>query len=281
MAPGMIVHYQERIWIFLPGVPREMKKMFSDDVLPFLYELTGKEEVIKSNILKFIGIGESTLEHELRDLIHFQTNPTIAPLATDDGIIIRLTAKANSNDALEEMLENTKNAIFEKVGDYFVAQDDETIEEVIIDLLKTKNTSIAAAESVTGGKFIEKLISVPGASNGVKGGIVCYDTAVKQDILDVPKEIIEKEGTVSEACAIELAKNVRNKMKATIGLSFTGAAGPDKVEGKEPGTVFIGLSVEGKEDKSYGMNFNGDRTMVRNRAVMKGLEIIFNELKDK
>jgi len=256
-----------------------MKKMFSNDILPFLYELTGKEEVIKSNILKFIGIGESTLEHELRDIIHFQTNPTIAPLATDDGIIIRLTAKANSNDALETMLENTKNAIFEKVGEYFVAQDDETIEEVVIGLLKSKNATIAAAESLTGGKFVEKVIAIPGASQGVKGGIVCYDTTVKQAILDVPNEIIVKEGTVSEACAIELAKNVRNKMNATIGVSFTGVAGPDKVEGKEPGTVYIGLSVEGKEDKAYGINFNGDRTMVRNRAVMKGLEIIFGELK--
>ncbi|MHA6251224.1 competence/damage-inducible protein A [Oceanobacillus sp. CAU 1775] len=279
MAPGMIVEYEGRVWIFLPGVPREMKALFTDDVLPFLYKLTGKQEVIQSSILKFIGIGESTLEHELKDLIHLQTNPTIAPLATDEGVIIRLTAKGRSSEELEMMLNETKSLILEKVGDFFIAENDETIEEVIINQLKTSERSIAVAESLTGGRFLDKLISVSGSSSVVKGGVVCYDPAVKVDTLGVPEQVIKDHGTVSEECAIILARNVREKMNANIGLSFTGIAGPGEIEDKPVGTVYIGVSIHGQTDKAIGINFIGDRQTVRNRAVLKGLEIIFNELK--
>ena len=278
MAPGMIVSFEERSWIFLPGVPREMKAMFSAEILPYLYRLTGKQQMIKSNILKFVGIGESALEHELRDLIHQQSNPTIAPLATDEGIIIRLTAKADSDQELDDLLQETKQKILGVVGDYFVAEDDETIEQAIVEQLKEKKLSIAAAESLTGGKFIEKLISVPGASAAVKGGIVCYDTQVKKVVLDVPSKLLEEKGTVSEECAIALAENVRTKLGADIGISFTGVAGPDEIEGKRVGTVFIGLSTA-DDEKAYGFQFQGDRDTIRNRSTLKGLEIIFKALK--
>lgn len=279
MAPGMIVEFENRTWIFLPGVPREMKGLFTDAILPYLYQLTGKEEVIKSVILKFLGIGESALEHELLDLIHMQTNPTIAPLATDDGIIIRLTAKAARDVDLDRLLNDTKQAVLEKVGKYFVAENEETVEQVIIRLLKKDKKTIASAESLTGGMFVNQLISVPGASDAVYGGIVCYDSRVKMNILDVPKQVILEKGTVSEECAIILARNVREKLGTDIGISFTGVAGPDDVEGKEQGTVFIGVSMKGNTDKAYGFHFTGDRNGVRKRAVNKGLEIIFNLLK--
>lgn len=279
MAPGMIVEYDEKIWVFLPGVPREMKELFTSDVLPFLYQLTGTEAVIKSTILKFVGIGESTLEHELIELIQQQTNPTIAPLATDDGIIIRLTAKAGSDEELQGLLNQSKQAILEKVGDYFVAENDGTLEQVIIELLKKRHRSIAVAESLTGGKFSDKLVAVSGASAAVKGAIVCYSPQVKIDVLDVPEQVIAEKGTVSEETAIILARNVRAKMKSDIGISFTGVAGPNETEGKSVGTVYIGLSIEGQEDKAYGFNFLGERNVIRNRAVNKGLEILFNLLK--
>lgn len=279
MAPGMIVEYDEKIWVFLPGVPREMKELFTSDVLPFLYQLTGTEAVIKSTILKFVGIGESTLEHELIELIQQQTNPTIAPLATDDGIIIRLTAKAGADEELQGLLNQSKQAILEKVGDYFVAENDGTLEQVIIELLKNGHRSIAVAESLTGGKFSDKLVAVSGASAVVKGAIVCYSPQVKVDVLDVPEQVIAEKGTVSEETAIILARNVRAKMKSDIGISFTGVAGPNETEGKSVGTVYIGLSIEGQEDKAFGFNFLGERNVIRNRAVNKGLEILFNLLK--
>ncbi|MEI3597183.1 MULTISPECIES: competence/damage-inducible protein A [unclassified Oceanobacillus] len=279
MAPGMIVQYEERTWIFLPGVPREMKAMFKEDILPYLYKLTGKEQMIRSTILKFLGIGESALEHELQDLIREQTNPTIAPLATDDGIIIRLTAKADSEEGLDALLTEAKSAVLLKVGDYFVAENDETIEQIIIEHFKKKQLSIAAAESLTGGKFTDRLISVSGASEVVQGGVVCYSEAVKTGVLEVPEQVIAEKGTVSEACALSLARNVREKLQSSVGISFTGVAGPNEVEGKQVGTVYIGLSVIGEEDKAFGFQFQGDRNTIRNRTVMKGLELIFNYVK--
>ena len=279
MAPGMIVQYEERTWIFLPGVPREMKAMFKEDILPYLYKLTGKEQMIRSTILKFLGIGESALEHELQDVIREQTNPTIAPLATDDGIIIRLTAKADSEEGLDTLLAEAKSAVLLKVGDYFVAENDETIEQVIIEQFKEQQLTIAAAESLTGGKFTDRLISVPGASEVVQGGVVCYSPAVKIGVLEVPEQVIEEKGTVSEACALSLARNVREKLQSTVGISFTGIAGPNEVEGKQVGTVYIGLSVAGEEDKAFGFQLQGDRNTSRNRAVMKGLELIFKYVK--
>lgn len=177
------------------------------------------------------------------------------------------------------MLEETKHLVMEKVGDYYVGENEETIEEVIINRLKASDSSIAVAESLTGGKFLDKLISVAGSSEVVKGGIVCYDPASKINLLDVPEQTIINHGTVSEECAILLAKNVRKKLQSKIGLSFTGIAGPGEIEGKPAGTVYIGLSVEGETDKAIGINFLGDRHIVRNRSVLKGLEIIFNQLR--
>jgi nicotinamide-nucleotide amidase len=279
MAPGMIVQFEGRTWIFLPGVPREMKHLMEKEVLPYLYKLTGKEQMIKSMILKFLGIGESALEHELQDLIRKQSNPTIAPLATDDGVVIRLTAKADSEKGLDKLLAETKEAVLGVVGEYFVTENEGTIEQEVIQAMQKKGLSIAAAESLTGGKFTDRLISVPGASDVVEGGIICYSRQVKMDQLNVPKEIIAGKGTVSEACAISLASNIREKLKTSIGISFTGVAGPEEVEGKQAGTVYIGLSMEGQEDKAYGFQLHGDREIIRNRTVLRGLELIFNHVK--
>src|SRR5690625_50976 len=127
MAPGNIVEYDNIIWIFLPGVPREMKQLFSDNVLPYLKELNG-EMVLQSKVLRFTGIGESVLEHKLSQLIDTQENPTIAPLAQQDGVTIRLTAKAETMNEAEELLEQTKTTVLKEVGDYFYGIDQERLE---------------------------------------------------------------------------------------------------------------------------------------------------------
>src|SRR5690625_2224566 len=221
MAPGNIVEYDDVIWIFLPGVPREMKQLFFDDVLPFLKQLNG-EMILQSKVLRFTGIGESVLEHKLHSLISTQQNPTIAPLAQKDGVTIRLTAKAGTIEEAEELIEQTKTAVLNEVGDYFYGIDQETLEEKVFSLLQAQNKRIACAESLTGGLFADRFVSLNGASTIFKGGIVCYDPAVKQNVLGVSKETIENEGTVSEACALEMAKNVARLLNTSIGISFTG-----------------------------------------------------------
>jgi len=279
MAPGMIVDYEGRTWIFLPGVPKEMKQLAKDDVFPHLKNLIGEEVQIKSLVLKFSGIGESLLEDELHDLIQAQTNPTIASLAQNEAVVIRLTARANSEAKADKLLNKKKQQILERVGSYYFGADDDTLEARLIALLKERNKRIAAAESLTGGKFTDKLISVSGASDVVQGGIVCYGRDVKQNLLGVSKETIERNGTVSEECASEMASEVWKKCGANIGISFTGAAGPKEEEGHPAGTVFIAIAQDTGEKNVFSFSFQGDRDTVRHLATLKGLELLFNYLK--
>lgn len=279
MAPGNIVEHDNNSWIFLPGVPREMKQLFTDDIIPYLKNING-EMVIESTIMRFMGIGESALEDKLHDLISKQLNPTIAPLAEKDGVTIRLTAKADTTDQVMQLLKQTERAILDEVGEYFYGINNETIEEKVFQLLQKNNKTIASAESLTGGLFANKLVSLNGTSAVYKGSVLCYDKNVKLNNLNVSPEVIEEEGTVSDACARQLATNISSILDTSIGISFTGVAGPDSIEGKEVGTVYIGLY---DRDNDYHhvepCFFHGDRTQVRYRSVLKGYELLLHYLK--
>ncbi|MFC2950046.1 competence/damage-inducible protein A [Virgibacillus sediminis] len=279
MAPGMIVENEGATWVFLPGVPREMKWLTENSVLPYLQKRTGIKGIIKSTVLKFIGIGESLLEHELSSLIQSQSNPTIAPLAQESGVVIRLTAKADTAEKADELIEKTSQQILEKVGQYYVGRDEESIEGRVISLLAEKNKQIAAAESLTGGMFMQKLISVEGASKACAGGIVSYTEEVKKDVLGVSEKTIREKGTISSECALEMAVNVRRKLGADVGISFTGVAGPEKAEGHSAGTVYIAISQEGGRDVVEKFLLNGTRDSIRQKTVTKGLQFIFETLK--
>lgn len=279
MAPGMMVSYKGRTWIFLPGVPREMKQMFNDHVGAILDKRVGGGTVIKSKVLRFIGIGESRLAYELDDLIRTQRNPTIAPLAQKDGVVIRLTVKEHSISQADMLLEQTKQHILARVGSFYYGTDDETLERKIVSLLKNQNKRIAAAESLTGGGFYQRLTSVPGASQVCLGGIVCYDPEVKTNIVGVSPLTIQSKGTISRECAAEMAVNVCRIMHADIGISFTGIAGTDSVEGKPPGTVYIGICNKEGDKRIEHCTFSGDRETVRQQSVIKGLEMLFNWIK--
>ncbi|WP_026906190.1 competence/damage-inducible protein A [Paucisalibacillus globulus] len=279
MAPGMIIHYNDTTWVFLPGVPREMKSMMLDGVLPYLNKTFKQDEVIKSYVLRFIGIGESQLEHELKEIINKQQNPTIAPLAQNNGVVIRLTAKAKSEESAFQLLNQARDTILAIVGNYYYGTNEETLEQVIISKLKDKQLMIASAESLTGGKFIEKLISVPGASEVTRGSIVCYDTSVKRDVLKISDEMLQSKGTISSECALEMSKNVATLLNASIGISFTGLAGPEPLEGKPVGTVYISVYIKNTKHIVQKFEFSGTRDGIRHRAVLKGYEILLNLLK--
>lgn len=274
MAPGNIVHLDGVTWIFLPGVPREMKQLVTDGVIPYLKERNG-EQLIQSKVLRFIGIGESVLEDRLVDLIQSQENPTIAPLVEKDGVTIRISAKAESKKTAEKLIAKTETAILDRVGAFYYGDDNTTLASEILRRLQEKRLTISSAESVTGGLFSDKLISVTGASQVFRGGIVCYDEAVKQQVVGVSSETLDKFGTVSEACASELATNIRSVIDSDIGISFTGVAGPNKENGQEVGTVYIGLSDKAGYHHVEQCHFQGDRNQIRYRSVLKGLELLF------
>ena len=278
MAPGMILKKDAVTWVFLPGVPREMKLMTLDSVIPYL-RANYQTESLYTQTLNFIGIGESRLEEKIFDLIKEQTNPTIAPLATNKGVTIRLTVKTDSKEKANLLLKTTKDKILERVGEFYYGSDELTIEAKLIEILNKNQLTIASAESLTGGKFSSNLVSVSGAGGVLKGSVVSYTEDIKIKVLDIPEEIIQR-GTVTEETAKIMATNVSRLLDSDIGISFTGVAGPNEIEGQQVGTVFISLSDQGKTIITNKYIFQGNREMVRNRSIYTGYEILFKHLKN-
>ncbi|ALF10222.1 competence/damage-inducible protein A [Parageobacillus thermoglucosidasius] len=278
MAPGMAMTVGAITYMLLPGPPKEMQPMFSKYGRPFLMEKLDRHERIESRVLRFFGIGESQLETEIEDLIEQQSNPTIAPLAGDGEVTLRLTAKHHSEIEAKKLLDQTEQAILTRVGRYFYGYNDDTLFKNTVKLLKEKKKTVAAAESLTGGLFLTELTAIPGASQVVRGGVVCYTNEVKEKVLHVPASVLATDGAVSERCAKLLAENVRALCGADIGISFTGVAGPDPLEGKSVGTVYIGISTSENETAVHALALSGPRDAIRTRTAKYGCSIILKKL---
>lgn len=280
MAPGMLVTHNNTRWIFLPGVPKEMKQIANDSVFPYLIQQMTSYERIQSRVIKCIGIGESTLEEKLSDLIVNQSNPTIALLAEDEGMTIRLTVKATSETEAQQMLGDMTLEIQDRIGMHMFGFDQDTIVKKVIQLLEKKQHTISAAESLTGGAFTHKLMQEEGVSNVSPGSIISYGAHIKRDVLHIPEDLIQTHGVVSEECAVAMAKNIHTSMETSLGISFTGVAGPTTLEGNEVGTTYISIySAKGPQVVRKYV-FAGNRMSIQNRAVMKGFELLYHFLNE-
>ncbi|MDT8858957.1 competence/damage-inducible protein A [Alkalihalobacillus sp. MEB130] len=279
MAPGMIVSAGNTKIVLLPGPPQEMKPMFMNELLPQLAAMMGEQTSITSRVLRFFDIGESQLETDLLDLIESQTNPTIAPLANEGEVTLRLTVKHADPVEQKRLLDETEEQITKRVGQYLYGYDETSLMEQLFLQLQEKNCTISTAESFTGGKFSSMLTSFAGSSAVYRGGIVSYSTDVKENVLGVSNEVINKHGVISYQCAIEMAQRAKEQYESDLAISFTGVAGPSKQDGKDPGTVFIGVSGLTSEPLYYELNLAGNRESVRDRAIKYGCYYILNEMK--
>lgn len=277
MAPGMIVDASQRLYLLMPGVPSEMKPMFLD--FARLYLARRNEEHIQSRVLRFFGIGESQLETQIIDLIDAQSNPTIAPLAKESEVTLRLTAKHEQLDQAEAMLDAIEAKIDARVGQYLYGYNEESLPKIVFELLRDQKKTIAFAESLTGGMAADWMAAFPGASSILTGGIVCYTNQVKNQVLDVPQEVLKTDGAVSASCAKHLAASVRRLCGSDFGVSFTGVAGPDKSEGKDVGTVYVGFS-DSNGSASYRFQFNGSRQKIRIQSAKTGYDIVRRHLRN-
>lgn len=278
MAPGMALTVNDVTYMLLPGPPKEMKPMFIRYGRPFLMSKLKRHERIESRVLRFFGIGESQLETEIEDLIDRQSNPTIAPLAGDGEVTLRITAKHESSLEAKKLLDEVESVIVQRVGQYLYGYNDDTLFSKVMEQLKKHSKTIAAAESLTGGRFIAELTSIPGASQAVKGGVVCYTNEVKERVLSIPASVLKTDGAVSEQCAKLLAEHVRTLCQADIGVSFTGVAGPDPLEGKPAGTVYIGVAMDGHETEVHALTLVGDRETIRTRTIKYGCFAVLKRL---
>jgi len=238
-APGWWVEKDNHIIVAMPGVPREMYRMWENEVVPRLSSHTGG--VIFTRILRVAGLGESTVEEKLGSLIH-STNPTLATYAKNDAIDVRVTAKAATIEVAEQQVNEAEIQVREILGNAVFGIDKDTLASVVGDLLQSRNQTLGVMESLTGGLLSSTITDVKSSSKHFIGGIVSYSTDLKAQ-MGVPKEILEQYGAVSEQTAQAMAYAVRERLGTDFGIGITGVAGPDMQEGKPVGTVHI--AVEG------------------------------------
>lgn len=278
-APGFIAFRPDgRFVACMPGVPREMKPMLDDKLLPILRERFQLRDAIFTRVIHTINLGESEIDHRIDDLFRTSENPKIAVLAHDFRCDVKVMAKAASAEAAEAAIAPLQREIEARLAGYIYGVDDATVESAVHGLLRARGWTIATAESCTGGRIASALTSVPGSSKTFVGAIVAYDNAVKIEQLGVDPGTIEAHGVVSEAVVLEMARGVRERLRTTLGFATTGIAGPDGGSAEKPvGTVWFALD-DGKEPRAWKFAFRGNRSEVQGRSVTFSLGTLWHAL---
>ena len=267
---------EEKVIYAVPGVPWEMQKMVSECVLPDLQARAGERHVIRSRTLRTWGYSESglaeLLEPEMRRL-DASGEATIAFLASGmEGLKVRITAKAEDDEAAERVLSGVESRARGVIGEAVFGTDDDTMESVVLALMRSAGLTLGLAESVTGGLIAARLTEVAGASDVLRGAVVPYDRALKTGVLGTPDV-----NAVSEEMALAMAAGACRVLGADVGLATTGAAGPGSHEGAEPGTVWIGLHLDGRGEAA-SVRFNMARVMVRQLGTITALNLLRTRL---
>lgn len=283
LAVGNAFTFEGTHFILLPGPPKEMKPMFTKYAVPWLRAVMKDEVPLYSKMLKFAGIGESNLEHELIDLIQAQTDPTIAPYAKEGEVTIRLTTRAHNAEEGEQKLFATEQEIRNRLGGHIYADQDVPIENIVLKLLNDQQMTLAVAESCSGGLLSDMITSIPGSSKAFLGGIIVYSNSLKHKLLGVPMEVLEGEGApgaVSKETAAILAENLLTTTGSDFGLSVTGVAGPDPSEGKPVGLVYVGFAQKNTETQVFTLQLSGNRKSIKHRSAKNALYQIWKRLKE-
>ncbi|RSI72194.1 competence/damage-inducible protein A [Streptococcus oralis] len=278
LAVGGVSEVDGVTYVVLPGPPSELKPMVLNQLLPKL--MTGTK--LYSRVLRFFGIGESQLVTILADLIDQQTDPTLAPYAKTGEVTLRLSTKAVNQEKADQALDILESQIlsrqtFEEISlrDICYGYGEETsLASVVVEELKKRQKSITAAESLTAGLFQATLADFSGVSAIFNGGFITYSLEEKSKMLDISEQELKEHGVVSEFTARKMAEQARIKTQSDYGVSLTGVAGPDSLEGHPAGTVFIGLA-HAKGTEVIKANIAGrSRADVRHIAVMHAFNLV-------
>lgn len=270
-APGL--WYKEKngnVVVLLPGVPHEMKSIFTDHVTPRISNFQGRR-MIAQRTLKVSGIGETMVQRYIETIAHkMDPDVTIAYLPGIYGVRIRLTIEGHHG---EGYLDKAEKLIRKQIGAAVFGCDDDTLEGVLGGVLKSEGKTIAVAESCTGGLVLDHLTNIPGASAYVVGGVVAYSNLVKQHQLEVDKNSLKQHGAVSESVAIQMAQGVRNRFRSDVGLSVTGISGPSGGSDDKPvGLVWIGYA-DVEQAFAVKHQFGHDRILNKQRSALATLDL--------
>ena len=278
-APGLWLKKNNTIFVFLPGVPFEMKELIKNSVIPKILNEFNLPYIIHKTILTY-GMGESSIAEIIKDWEKSLPNDiSFAYLPSLGRVKLRLSTKGNDLQKITNNINLYTSKLIPLIEDIFVGYEEgESIEKLIANKLTSNNLTISFAESFTGGKISDTLVSVTGASSFFKGSLVCYSTASKVNNLNVDKGLIDKYSVVSKEVVESMALNVKKMFNSDYSLATTGNAGPTKGDSnKEIGTVYIGLATPEKVF-SFEFNFGNSRERVTGKSVNKSLELILKEL---
>jgi nicotinamide-nucleotide amidase len=258
-APGMIWSPQAGFTVItFPGVPSEMRAMWTATAAPWLQRSGMTEGLFASRMLRFWGVAESSLAEQMADLLE-SANPTVAPYAGAGEVKLRLTARGASQDEAKALLGPVEAEIRARAGAACFGADDDSLASVVVELLRQRNQTLAVAESCTGGGLGAALAAVPGASAVFLGGVIAYANAVKQELLGVAPELLAAHGAVSDPVAQAMAEGARRATGAHWALAVTGIAGPAGGSAEKP-VGLVHIAVAGPDGcDSEGVRFGSSR----------------------
>ena len=272
-APGLILEKEGKIAILLPGPPNELIPMFRKDIYPYLHEK--QPETIVSEMVKLCGIGESRAETMISDMIEAQTNPTIATYAKTGEVHLRVTARAESEEAARLLIKPVLKELRVRFGSQIYTTDEHvSLEQAVVDLLKEQELTLTTVESCTGGLLAGRLVNVPGVSEVLKQGFVTYSNKAKRKLVGVKKATLREYGAVSDRTAREMARGAILTTGADAAVAVTGIAGPDGGSVEKPvGLVYIAVAVRGQMYVQE-CHFTGDRLKIRESSVASALTLL-------
>lgn len=273
-APCMWLEKKGVVFVFMPGVPFEMKGIFTDELLPRI-KARFHSVPYEKRVIMTTGIGESFLADRIKEWEEALPGfLSLAYLPQYGMVRLRLSGRHEDADLLHVTLDDQVKKLTQLIPEYIFSMQDQPIERTVFDLLINNEMTFASAESCTGGNIAHVITLIPGSSDVFKGTAVTYATPMKTKVLGVPAELIEKHGVVSQQVVESMAEGVRNLMEADFGVATTGVAGPSGGTEENPiGTVWIGLaSPSGVVSKRF--NFGKDRENVINRATIAAYEML-------
>ena len=272
-APGLICPVGTKVIYAVPGVPHEMRDMVERVIIPDLIARSGETAVIASRVLRTWGDSESGLNERLQPLINEldrSPNTTLAFLASGwEGIKVRLTAKAETKDAVDTLLNSWEQRVREVVGDIVFGVDGDNMESVVLSMLRKRGLTLALAESVTGGLVSGRLTQIAGASDVFRGAVVSYASDVKHDVLHVSPGPV-----VSETAAAQMAQGAKDLLGADVGLALTGVAGPDQQDGQPVGTLCVAVVLPDGQVHTKTFALPGQREQMRQMSVISSLDML-------
>ena len=278
-APGLICPVGNKVIYAVPGVPYELYEMFERAILPDLLVRSGSVSVISSRVLRTWGESESGLNERLFGVIEELEsvgNPTLAFLASGwEGIKVRLTAKAATRPEVVSILDEWEQKVRAAIGDIVFGIDDDTMESVVLQMLRDRGLTLGLAESVTGGLVSGRLTNIAGASDVLRGAVVSYASEVKFEVLGVTNGPV-----VSPEAAVEMAVGAQRVLGADVALSLTGVAGPAEQEGQRAGTLCIGVALPNGVTASSVVQLPGARDQMRQLSVISALDFLRRQLRE-